>query len=196
MNKYLLLGIAIMSGSMLSKLMRKNPSLPEKTTQEVLEEKEMNELDAALKQKLFMGDTSFLESSSNQNTNHKVMPAGIHAGQKAIGQYGLMPNTINEMSNRMKSEGMLPKEIKLMREMNLSDQEIADKVAQDPELEQTLADRLYQHVNKRFNGNEEQMNHAWQHGHNLSPDKLTPEVLEASPRTQKFRRLRDQIRKK
>ncbi len=185
-----------MSGSMLSKMFKKNASLPEKSVQQVLEEKEMNELDSALNKDIFLGRTSQIESGSNTNTNHAVMPAGIHEGQKAVGQYGLMPNTINEMSNRMKTEGRLPQEIKLMREMGLSDQQIADKVAQDPELEQQLADRLYEHVNKRFAGDEEKMNHSWMYGHNLSPDKITPEVLEASPRTEKFRRLRDKMRKK
>ena len=80
--------------------------------------------------------------------------------------------------------------------MGLSEQEIADKVAQDPELERKIAETLYGHVKKRFAGNEDKMNYAWEHGHNLSPDKIEPLTIETNPRTEKFRRLRQQLTKK
>lgn len=48
----------------------------------------------------FLHYISQLESSGGQNLNHKPVKDGLQAGDVAEGQYGMMPNTIDEMSAR------------------------------------------------------------------------------------------------
>jgi len=40
---------------------------------------------------------SLTESSGGRNTNHEVIDHGIHAGDRAVGNYGLMPKTVQEI---------------------------------------------------------------------------------------------------
>lgn len=138
----------------------------------------------------FLSDMSQIESSGGLNTAHKMIQSGIHAGEKAVGQYGLMPNTINEMVNRMKSEGNEPYEIHVMKLAGKpDDQEMANEVATNPELERSIAERLYNHVNDKYMGDQDKMNYAWQMGHNTPSEQITVEKLEDNPRTEKFKKL-------
>ena len=50
---------------------------------------------------------SILESSGGKQLQHKPMSSGIHEGTKAMGEYGLMPNTAQQLarSNINKGQG-------------------------------------------------------------------------------------------
>lgn len=41
---------------------------------------------------------SFLESSGGTDTDHKTMASGMHKGTSAMGEYGMMPNTAQQMA--------------------------------------------------------------------------------------------------
>lgn len=41
---------------------------------------------------------SFLESSGGKDTDHKLMGSGMHKGTSAMGEYGMMPNTAQQMA--------------------------------------------------------------------------------------------------
>ena len=145
------------------------------------------------KRNKFLKIMSTIESSSGKNTQHRTLSSGIHKGERAIGQYGLMPNTIDEMHTRMKLDGQEDPRIKELYEQNLTPQERADRISSDPELEGVIANKLYDHVNERFQGDEEKMDHAWQYGHNINPTKLTPKVLQKSDRVKKYQLIKDSL---
>lgn len=48
----------------------------------------------------FLHYISQLESSGGKNLEHKQIENGLHAGDVAEGQYGMMPNTMEELSKR------------------------------------------------------------------------------------------------
>lgn len=174
-----------------SKLTNKD-NIPQKSVAEVLEEQEQNRAAKELAKTRFLSDMSQLESSGGRNTDHRLMTGGMHAGERAVGQYGLMPKTIDEMAGRLEKEGELPGDIADMRE-TLPPQEFAELISKDPDAEQLMADRLYDHVNKRFAGDEEKMSYGWEMGHNTNPRQLSSAAVEAHPRTEKFRKLRAKI---
>ena len=53
----------------------------------------------------FLEAIAGVESSGGVNFNHPTIKTGIHKGQRAAGTYGLMPNTVKEVVNRMRLEG-------------------------------------------------------------------------------------------
>lgn len=192
--KYKILGIIFMAGALLKIIGVKDPSVPDKTVEQVeieIADKKRRDL---LNKEQFLKDMSQIESSGGKNTKHKTILSGIHEGQAAVGQFGLMPNTVEEISKRMEMEGSEPEEIRMLKITGTPSQEIANEVAKNPELERKMAERLYEHVKTRQGGDEERMNHAWQFGHNLKPEAITVEKLELSPRTEKFRKLRSKLK--
>jgi hypothetical protein len=154
---------------------------PDTTVDGVLEETKMRK---------FLEDQAMIESSGGKNTNHKLMTGGIHKGHRAVGRYGFMPLTIQEMYERAKMEQKANPKLNELFKQKKDLQEIANSVAEDPELEDEIAKQMYRHVNARMGGDEEKMSHVWEHGHNLSSDKLDENLLNESNRVQKFRNLR------
>ena len=145
------------------------------------------------KKRQFLDMMSQLESSGGINTKHREISSGIHKGQRAVGNYGLMPNTIREMYKRMGKDA--DPRLKEIVDNSQDDQMLANSIAADPELENVVAGKLYDRVNERFGGDQEKMNYAWQYGHNLSPSKLTSDKLE-NDRTEKFRLLKKVVKPK
>jgi hypothetical protein len=126
-------------------------------------------MDKTDKKSKFLKAMSMLESSGGKNLNHKTIQHGIHAGDAATGQYGLMPNTIDEMQHRAELAG----------------EEV-------PEGEEAVASKLYDHIAAKTNDPVKQA-HMWQHGHNIDPDKLTEDVLANSERANRFRGLQGKL---
>lgn len=127
---------------------------------------------------------SQLESSGGTNINHDLIQSGIHSGDSAIGQYGLMPNTIEEIArrNQMKDVLAIPRE------------ELSNKFT--PEMENQVARKLAELVLKRSGGNEEQAAYRWNMGHNMPSRKITPEALDQSRYIQRYRMLQQLLGKK
>jgi hypothetical protein len=113
----------------------------------------------------FLNLMSMIESSGGKNLNHKPITKGIQAGTVAQGQYGLMPNTIDEMQRRAAAKG---------EDIPQSDEEVANAVAD--------------HIAAKTDDPRKQA-YMWQYGHNLDPNKLSEEQLGANPRVQKFDQL-------
>lgn len=175
-----------MAGSRFSKLFKQD-NVPDKTVEEVQIEISSNkDLRNADKEK-FLSDMAEIESSSGKNLAHKMLESGMHAGQKAVGQYGFMPKTIKDMTKRMGDEA--PGALKALVQVP-DEQEMATLVMQDPELEQAVADKMYSVVEDTQEGNPEKMNLAWEIGQNA---KISPARLESHPRTERFRNLRKKI---
>lgn len=64
----------------------------------------------------FLQNIAKIESSNGRDMDHRVISSGIHAGDSAIGKYGLMPNTIDEFKARHGKD--------------LTEQEVAEKLAE------------------------------------------------------------------
>ncbi len=113
---------------------------------------------------------SQLESSGGKNTKHQAIEGGLQDGQVAVGKYGLLPNTIEEMVKRAQLEGTSLPEMDELSGMEQSS--ISQRVAKNPELEEEIAFRLYDHISKKTK-DPEKMAYMWNSGHNMDPEKAT-----------------------
>jgi hypothetical protein len=110
----------------------------------------------------FLKAISLNESSGGKNTKHKKMKQGIHAGDSAVGQYGLMPNTIKEMAIRMGSDSPMAQYAKM------DNKKIAQSIKENPDHENQIANFMANHLHDKFNGDENKMAYSWFQGHNLT----------------------------
>jgi len=122
----------------------------------------------------FLKKIAALESSSGQNTNHHVMQTGIHAGTSAVGDYGLMPLTAQEIEKQSGGDQL----------QDIDKFDAQKKLEQDPELTKRLAETM---ASKLLNKNDsEEAAYKWLMGQYSNPSK---EELNESPRVRKFRTL-------
>lgn len=112
----------------------------------------------------FLKAISMNESSGGKNTNHKTMESGIHSGDAAIGRYGLMPNTVKEMANRMGRENPLSIYSKM------DNNKISQSIKKNPKHEVQIANFMANHLHDKFGGDESKMAYSWNQGHNLTND--------------------------
>lgn len=117
----------------------------------------------------FLNTISQIESSGGKNLNHPISNAPLQAGQKATGQYGLMPNTVDEM---MKRAGRAPA-----------------SVVPGGADEQLVANQLADRVLNRFQ-DPNMAAYAWHSGHNLTPNQVQARDYMNDPYVQKFQKLR------
>lgn len=103
-----------------------------------------------------------LESSGGIDTNHRTVESGLQKGETAIGDYGLMPNTIEELSNRYPSP--------IYEKMNKD--ELIKKVQEDPELARTMAGTMGSFLKDKRGLTDEEAAAAWEQGHNLKPANI------------------------
>lgn len=118
-----------------------------------------------------------LESSGGANINHPEVESGPQAGETAIGQYGLMPNSIQEMVNRYPSDITA----------GMSKEELAQKAQEDPEFAKTMAATMVAYLKDKKGLSDEQAAAAWEQGHNLPANRLNLNTA----RARKFRVLND-----
>lgn len=115
----------------------------------------------------FLQYISQLESSGGKNTNHPTMHTGIHAGDTAEGQYGLMPNTKDELMKRYPAE-------------------LTDDSSND-----AYANKLAERVLNRSKGDETTAAGLWNQGHN-APEEAFPDIRD-SAYAQKYEQMRRQV---
>ena len=115
----------------------------------------------------FLDAISQIESNGGKNLNHPIMQGGIHAGEQAIGKYGLMPNTVEEMARRTRGP--------------------ASVTPGSPE-EQAVAQQLAERVLNRFQ-DPEMAAYAWNSGHNLTPKEVKERDYQHDPYVEKFKKI-------
>lgn len=120
--------------------------------------------------KSFLKNISQVESSGGKDYSHDLIQSGIHAGDKAIGRYGLMPNTVSEVLNRMKISGTITPELEKLK--TLDHPTLKQTLETNPELEDQIAEALAGKVLDRQQ-DEEKAAYSWHQGHNLTPDKVS-----------------------
>ncbi len=148
-----------------------------------------NSLDSN-KIKAFLDKISAIESSSGKNFNHREMESGIHKGTSAIGRFGLMPKTVDEVLNRSKQMGMMSSDLKQLSKM--SPDEKKDFLEANPEIEYKLAEQLAAHVLNKQQGDEEKAAYSWLYGHNLTPENIGRRDYMEDPYVQKYKKLEQQ----
>lgn len=136
----------------------------------------------------FLNKIEQIESSGGKDTDHPVVVKdNLQQGTRAIGRYGLMPNTVKELVNRRRIRGTVSPE--MLDASRMDPDSMKGYIEANPELEDTLAHDLANHVIQKQQGDPDKAAFSWLQGHNLSPDQITPEQLDNSDYVNKFRRL-------
>lgn len=147
------------------------------------------------KNKDFLNKIKQIESSGGKDFNHPVVTAeNLQQGDRAIGRYGLMPNTVKELVNRRRLRGTVSPDMLTLSEMHPD--QMKEHLEANPELEDQLANDLSTHVIQKQGGDEEKAAYSWIQGHNMNPEKITPDTLNQSNYVQKFRRVSDALKPK
>lgn len=121
-----------------------------------------------------------MESSDNPYVRHPAAVKSVNAGDTAVGQYGLMPNTVKELANRAQmSEEDIPSDEIVRRS---SSSQISDMIQNNPELMKLYVDRLSKRVMKKSQDNPETAYLRWLYGHNLS-DARVESIKKKDPKT-------------
>lgn len=133
----------------------------------------------------FLWNIKQIESSGGKNLEHKPIKAGRFKGKRAIGRWGLLKPTVQELVNRMRSSGSLTPEYQKLETM--SRDQLDEHFRQNPQIELNLARRLAEHVHKRQGGNSQRAAYAWLHGHNLFPSDISKDKVMSSDYVDKYR---------
>jgi hypothetical protein len=135
----------------------------------------------------FLWTTMQIESSGGKNVKHKPAPGGgANKGQIAIGKWGLMKNTIDEVVNRMKIAGKITPEYEKLKAMNRDQAESFLK--EKPQMELDLARHLADHIVRRQKGDYHRAAYAWLYGHNLYPSDIPENKLHNEPYVIKYKK--------
>lgn len=144
----------------------------------------------------FLKAISMIESSGGKDLDHSTMESGIHAGDTAVGELGLMPNTVREIAGRIKNRDRRLQldpsfqgdpEIEQYTDPNIDQATLQYAMQSSPELMQRVGRYMQKLVESRYK-DPEKMAYAWNMGHNQDPSKITQEKLDKSPYVQKNRR--------
>lgn len=120
----------------------------------------------------FLRKIAFLESSYGQNTDHSTMQSGPHIGTHAVGDYGLMPLTAQQIDKNSGNNQL----------QDLDKFDTQAKLEQDPALTNRLAATM---ASKLLSKNpSEEAAYKWNQGQYTNPDQDT---LDNNDYVKKFR---------
>jgi len=114
----------------------------------------------------FLKTTSMIESSGGKNLKHPKIKQGLHAGDRAVGQWALMPKTVQELAGRMADNPELTPYAKM------DTKKISKKISENPHHEKQMASFLANKLYDKFGGDENKMAYAWNQGHNINPESF------------------------
>lgn len=126
----------------------------------------------------FLKKIAMLESSGGKDTAHKVVtdPNSMHYGTSAVGEYGLMPVTAQDLDRKFKINQL----------QGLTKEEVQKKLEEDKDLRDRIATTLASHLLNKVP--QETAAHMWQMGHNKVPSE---ERLIKSERVKRFKALQN-----
>ena len=120
-----------------------------------------------------------VESNNGKNTNHRMIESGMHKGHRAIGDYGLMPLTVNEVVNRSGDKELEPL-------LGMGPEEKKKYLEDNPGMQHKVAKNLAELVLKNNNGDFKKAAYAWNQGHNLDPDTIEDRDYKSHDYVKKF----------
>ena len=133
----------------------------------------------------FLWNLMQIESSGSKNVKHPVIKYGQSKGDRAIGRWGLLRNTIVEFNRRAKAHGKLAPEREALETMGRD--KIAETFRHNPQLELDIARDVAHFVTKRQKGNMHAAAYAWNNGHNLHSDEVPQDIHTSSDYVSKFK---------
>lgn len=122
---------------------------------------------------------SQLESSGGKNTTHKPVESGVQAGDTAIGEYGLMPNTAQEMANRRRLKGQADEFDKQVIQAP-SSEDVQAMLQKNPMGYQRYNEDIAARLLDKTGGDLPTAATGWLYGHNKSAEGLKT-ILEENP---------------
>ncbi len=125
-----------------------------------------------------------IESSGGKNINHPMVHHGVNKGTKAIGEYALMPATVDELVKR---------KVEYQNLASMTPEQKQQYLEKNPQLQRKLAGFMYEHLKDRYNNNPIQMAAAYNQGMYLPPERLSPERTDKMDYVNKFKRLAQKI---
>jgi len=131
-----------------------------------------------------------IESSGGKNFNHAQIKSGMHTGTSAIGTYGLMPNTIQEIANRKRMAGELTPELEQVSK--LPPDKMKQTLEANPDLEKAFARKLASEVLKK-QPNDEMAAYSWFQGHNKTPQQIKEENYQDHDYVKKYKKFRKNL---
>jgi len=143
--------------------------------------------------KNFLQAIELNESSGGKNTKHKTMESGMHSGDTAIGNYGLMPNTVKEMVGTMGRSHPL-----FSTYRNMPNDQVESSLAQNPDHQKQIVTHMANRLHDKHGGDEERMAYSWFQGHNIKPDAFETgkhKDYQNHDYVQKFNKHKDQLNK-
>lgn len=137
-----------------------------------------------------------VESNFGTNTDHPEVTTGLQAGDKAIGDYAIMPNTIKELANKVSNRDTLlgstmPYKASIDDIQGLAsmpDDQMNSKLSGDPALQNKVARLLQKDVMLKSNGPDDAA-YRWNKGQNIPKGSITTDQLGNSDYVQKFNKI-------
>jgi len=111
-----------------------------------------------------------LESTNNDNVVHRTVASGPQAGTTAIGKYGQMPNTIENLASRNVRDDMATPTDQLLK--GASPDQITQIMKDNPAKQQEYATQLAQDVLEKTDNDVPASAAGWLYGHNLSANGM------------------------
>lgn len=155
---------------------------------------------------------SFIESTHRENPEHRTLASGMHTGYSAFGKYGLMPLTTQEYAKKLLSEQPMTTPAEMMKDPSPEDfqqdkefmrkrkaydqlanmpltttnqQELKDILLKQPDINEDIADRLLQTIERRAGPSEEAAIINWEKGQYRGTP--SPEEQAESDRVRKYK---------
>lgn len=154
----------------------------------------------------FLNRVQQLESSGGIDLSHDTIKEGLQKGQTALGEFGLLPNTVRELAARLRR-----RDPKLQLDPNFqgdpeiqqwehpseadstTDADLSAAYSDSPDLQRRTARYLGRLLESNAQGDPEKMAYGYKMGHNQDLVNVSPEVLQASPYVTKFKALQDYL---
>lgn len=119
-----------------------------------------------------------LESTNRDDVVHRTVATGPQAGTTAIGKYGQMPNTIENLASRnVRDDQATPLDMLLK---GATPDQITQIMKDNPAKQQDYASQLSEDVLDKSNNDVPAAAAGWLYGHNLSADQMR-EKLKKDP---------------
>lgn len=143
--------------------------------------------------KQFLDIIRQIESSGGRDLKHETLQSGVHKGDAAMGEYGIMPKTAQEFIRRRELKDQFGPDEALMQQMN--PEQLKEFLADQDRVEQNLADDIATRVLKRSKGDEEKAAYMWNQGHNKLASSIDEDDLDKADYIKKFRNLKNSLGK-
>lgn len=155
---------------------------------------------------------SFIESTHRENPQHRTLASGMHKGYSAFGKYGLMPLTTQEYAKKLLTEQPMTTPAEMMKEPTAEDfqqdkefmrkrkaydqlanmpltttnqQDLKDILLKQPDINEDIANRLLDTIERRAGPSEEAAVINWEKGQYRGTP--SPEEQAESDRVRKYK---------